>query len=164
MDDKDNFLLEASDVRFGRSGDGQVVVRLRGRFVVVGNLMAASPITDPQHMVSLRDEHGEELGILGDVAQLDPISQQIVAEELERSYFMPRITDILDIREDLGVVSWDVETSKGERSFHVRDIRQNVRKIGRRRLIIRDVDGNRYEIHDWGDLPAPAERLLQPYL
>ena len=95
---------------------------------------------------------------------LDEISRQIVVEELERTYFMPRITDVYDIHDDLGVVSWEVATDKGDRSFHVRNIRQNVRKMGRRRLVIRDVDGNRYEIRDWARPPAPPEKLLEPYL
>ncbi len=164
MDSQDEFLLQPSDVRFGRSGDGQIIMRRSGAFIVVGTLMAASPITDPRHMVSVRNEHGEEVGILSDVDALDEISRQIVVEELERTYFMPRITDVYDIHDDLGVVSWEVATDKGDRSFHVRNIRQNVRKMGRRRLVIRDVDGNRYEIRDWARLPAPAEKLLEPYL
>ena len=164
MDAQDDFLLQPSDIRFGRGGDGQIVMSLRGRVVAVGNVMAASPITDPRRMVSIRDDRGEEIGILPDVDALDPISRQVIADELERAYFMPRITDILDVHEDLGVVSWLVETDKGERTFHVRTIRQNVRKIGRRRLVIKDVDGNRYEISDWAALPGPAEKLLQPYL
>ena len=164
MSDDDSFIIKAADVHFGRSGDREIVMRTGGRFVTVGNVMAASPITDPRRMVSVRDEQGEEIGILDDVTQLDPTSQRIILDELERVYFMPRIVDIIDIREDLGVVSWEVETDKGERSFQVRNIRQNVRKVGRRRIIIRDVDGNRYEVRDWAELPGPAERLLQPYL
>ena len=164
MADDDSFLIKAADVHFGRSGDGEIVMRTGGRFVTVGNVMAASPITDPRRMVSVRDEQGEEVGILDDVTQLDPTSQRIILDELERVYFMPRIVDIIDICEDLGVVSWEVETDKGERSFQVRNIRQNVRKLDRRRIIIKDVDGNRYEVRDWAELPGTAERLLQPYL
>jgi len=126
--------------------------------------MAASPITDPGRMVSIRDENGDEIGILDDVQRLDPASQTIVREELERAYFMPRIIDILDIQEDLGVETWTVETDKGTRLFQVRNPRQNVRRITRRRLIIKDVDGNRYEIRNYTELPGPAERLLRAYL
>lgn len=164
MDPQDDFLLPAADVRFGRGGDGQIVMRLRGRFITVGTVMAASPITDPHRMVSVRDDDGEEVGILADVNELEPVSRQVVLEELERTYFMPRITDILDVEEDLGVVSWRVATDKGERTFQVRNVRQNVRKFRGRRLVIKDVDGNRYEIRDWAALPDPAGKLLQPYL
>ena len=164
MADEERFILKGSDVRFGRSGDGQVLLKKGGKILLVSNLMAASPITDPNRMVSVRDENGAEIGILDDVRQLDPASQKIVAEELDRSYFMPRITDVIDITEDLGVETWAVETDKGPRVFQVRNPRQNVRRITRRRLVIKDVDGNRYEIHNYTELPASAERLLRDYM
>ena len=112
----------------------------------------------------IRDEEGTEIGLLDDVRGLDPDSQRIIRDELERSYFMPRITDVLDVREELNVVIWEVETNRGPRKFEVRHVRQNIRRMGRRRLVIKDVDGNRYEIRDWIKLPPLAQKLIQNYL
>ena len=130
----------------------------------VGSVMSVFPLTRPARMVALRDADGDEIGILDDVRKLDPASRGIMAEELERAYFMPAINDILDVREELRVVTWDVVTDKGPRTFQVRHVRQNVRRMGRRRLVIKDVDGNRYEIRDWLKLPPFAQKMIQIYL
>jgi len=164
MTHDEKFVLKASDLRFGRAADGRVVLKIGDVLRPVGSIMAAFPLSDPHCMVALRDDNGEEIGLLDDARQLDPVSLKIVGEELERSYFMPKITDIFDVQEDLGVVNWEVDTDKGHRVFQVRNVRQNVRKLGRRRLVIKDVDGNRYEVTDTTTLPVPAERLLHPYL
>jgi hypothetical protein len=160
----EGFLLAASNVRFLRNADDRVVMIRDGEALALGNVMSAFPLTGPGKMVSVRDEEGEELGVLDDIHALDAESRQVLREELERSYFMPRITDILDVREELSVVTWEVETNRGFRTFHVRHVRQNVRKLGRRRLVIKDVDGNRYEVKDWITLPPHAQKLIQNYL
>jgi hypothetical protein len=164
MPQDDDFVLPAADVRIERDGDGHLVLHLREEARAVGSVVSAFPLTQPGSMVSLRDEEGVEIGILEDVRKLEPASCEIMTEELERAYFMPTITDILDIEEELGVVIWEVETDKGPRTFQVRSIRQNVRKMGGRRLVIKDVDGNRYEVADWLKLPPLAQKLIQSYL
>ena len=77
---------------------------------------------------------------------------------------MPRVTDILDLRERMNGVEWEVQTNRGPRSFQVRHVRWSVRRIGPRRLVIKDVDGNRYEIRDWMQLSPASQKLLEPYL
>ena len=163
MTETGDFLIKAPDVRFARNAEGRVILRRGGERLVVGNVLSAFPLTRPGRMVSIRDEQGEEVGVLDDVHALDPESRHILLDELERSYFMPRITDIVAVKEDLGVVSWEVETNRGPRTFDVRRVRQNVRRMGLRRLVIKDVDGNRYEIRDWQELPSAAQRLIQVY-
>jgi hypothetical protein len=164
MPDTDTFVLEPADIRLGRATDGQVLLHRGEQVVNVGSVMSAFPLTRPGHMVSIRDEEGEEIGLLRNVAALDPRSRRIMEEELERAYFMPRIRDIVDIREELSVVTWEVETDRGPRQFEVRNVRQNVRRMGRRRFVIKDVDGNRYEIQDWADLPPAAQRIIWNHL
>ena len=160
----ESYLLSPDDVRLSRDDRGDVILTSGGRSQVVARVLSAFPLTHPEGMVSLRDEQGNEIGILADAGKLDDKSMKIVAEALERSYFMPRIVDIFGISERLNIVEWEVDTDRGLRTFHVRHIRQNIRRVGRRRLVIKDVDGNRYEIRDWMNLPAAAQRPLEPYL
>ena len=164
MSDEDHFVIQATEVRLSRSPEGQLVLHQDDSAQSVGSVMSVFPLTRPARMVALRDADGDEIGILDDVRKLDPASRGIMAEELERAYFMPAINDILDVREELRVVTWDVVTDKGPRTFQVRHVRQNVRRMGRRRLVIKDVDGNRYEIRDWLKLPPFAQKMIQIYL
>lgn len=154
----------ASEVRFRRDSEGGVLMESADGQQTVAGMIAAFPLSNPRGMVSLRDADGRELGILENVRELDPDSRQIVREELERSYFMPRIKDVLKIQESLNVVEWEVLTNKGPRVFQIRNIRKNVRRIGPRRFVVKDVDGNRYEIRDWMTIPPRGQKILEPYL
>lgn len=161
---RDDFVIRAAHAAVTRNEAGRVIVTVNGRSHRIGQVAGAFPLSNPGRMVLLRDEEGEEIGILDDAAALDPASRNIVAEELERSYFMPAIQDVLALRLDLGVETWEVETDKGRRAFMVRNPRVNVRHVGRRRLVIRDVDGNRYEVRDWTRFSPRARRLLEAHL
>lgn len=163
--DIEDIFIEAEKVAFRRDEHGEVWVTLGdGPAQRLGGCISAFPLTHPHQLVAIRDEQGEDLAMLDDVDRLDEASHAIVSEELERTYFMPWIQDILDIDEHLNVVEWEVVTDKGERTFQVRNVRQNVRRVGRRQFVIKDVDGNRYEISDWMALPAAAQKLLEGYL
>ena len=164
MPDESNFLIDAVAVRIVKTEKGRLELHRDGRVEPVGSIVSAFPLTGPGAMVSLRDEEGDEIGILDNVARLDPASREVMKGELERSYFMPVISDIVDIREELGVVTWEVETDRGPRTFQVRNVRQSIRKMANRRLVIKDVDGNRYEVRDWLGLQPLAQKLLQIYL
>ncbi len=157
-------LYEAKRVSFRRNDEGDVLLVEDGQERLIANIVSAFPLTHPRRMVSLRDQEGREIGILDRVRDLDGDSRQIVATELDRSYFMPRIKDIMDVQEKLGVTTWDVETNRGPRTFQVRRARHDVRRIGPQRFVVRDVDGNRYEIRDWMALPAPAQKLIEGYV
>lgn len=159
-----SFVIPAQDAQFRRGEDGTVLMRTDGEETPIATFVGAFPLTHPGGMIALRDLQGEEIGILDDVDGLDEESRRIVREGLERSYFMPRIIDIQDIHESLNVVEWKVETNKGPRDFEVRNVRKNIRRFGSRRLVIRDVDANRYEIRDWMKLPPYAQKLLEPYI
>jgi len=164
MNQEKTFLIRAADVRFARGRDGRVqLITVEGK-KRVGQVTGIFPISNPGHMISLRDQEGLEIGILDDMHGLDVESKKLIKEELEKSYFMPRIVDIYSIDEKLHVLIWEVETDKGRRAFEVRHVRQNVRRTGPRRFIVKDVDGNRYEIRDWTALPVRARRIIERYL
>jgi hypothetical protein len=159
-----SFIIRAGAVRFERDPKGAVwMVRDETR-TPVSSVVAAFPLSHRESMVSVRDSEGEEIGILDDLHSLDDPSRAVVEYELDRTYFMPRIIDIIEIDEALNVVEWFVETNKGPRRFQAHSVQKNVRRIGHRRLVIKDVDGNRYEVQDWTVLPPAAQALLEPYL
>jgi len=159
-----NFLIEASHVRFEREDDDHVYMITSGGRQEVGTITMAFPLSNRGRMIVVRNAEGEEIGILDNLKSLDAASRRIANEEMEKSYFLPRIQDVFDVTEKLGVATWKVQTDRGPRTFQVRRPRQNLRKIGRRRVIIRDVDGNRYELSDWTTLPRRTRRLFEEYL
>ncbi len=160
-----DFSAAADDVRLRRpERESSLRLVLNGETRRVSRVANAFPLSASSPVVAFFDTEGEEIGIMRQPDALDQQSHRVLQEELEKSYFMPRIVQIIDIEEEMGVESWDVVTDKGERSFEVRDPRRNVRKISGRRVIIKDVDGNRYEVKDWTGLDRDSLQLLTKHL
>jgi hypothetical protein len=157
-------LVDGSKVRFAVGDGGSVLMESDGKQTVLGNMAMAFPLSQRTRLIVLRDSAGREIGILDDIRKLDAASKKIARDQIEKAYFLPRILDITDIREELNVVTMHVVTDRGERSFQVRNVRKNLRRLGDRRLLIKDVDGNRYEIRDWAQLSPPVFVQLQEYL
>ena len=159
----DDHMLAGSQVRFSRKEGDSAFMTIGDREYEVGAIIMAFPISSRNRLVAVRDTRGEEIGIIRDISNMDPHSRKIVSAEVEKSYFMPRILKVLDVTEKLNVGTWKVETNRGSRTFQVRRPRQNLRKIGPR-IIIRDVDGNRYEICDWTKLSLRGRSQVEEYI
>lgn len=119
----------------------------------------AFPISGADHMVTFVDRDGNEIGVLLDPAQLDPASLQALDAEMELAYFVPRITKIIDLKDEYGLRTWQVETDRGPREFATQS-RYDVRPVSKTRYFIRDVDGNRYEISDTRSLDPKSRSKL----
>jgi hypothetical protein len=157
--------VATDQVKLQRPDDGaDVVLLLNGEHYQIGRIASAFPISSSLNNIAFFNEEGEEIGVMKEVNCLDEQSRQILKEELEKAYFMPRIQAVLRMDESLGVESWTVETDKGERTFEVRDPRRNVRRISGRRVLIKDVDGNRYEVPNWAALDKKSIALLMRHL
>jgi len=121
------------------------------------------PITDSESYVSFYEivdgKRGKEIGIIENIDKLDPESKKLLKAELKREYFMPRIVKINSMTESHGVMKFDVETDKGRRVFETR-YKEDIRRISGNRIIIRDADGNRYEIRNQNELDPRSQSLI----
>jgi len=151
-------------LRFRKTAAGDVVMTQGDKTMNVSYVAAAFPLSDPGRMVSVRDEAGKEITIIENINKLDRESMRLLNEMLEKTYFIPEITGVNSVKEKGEIVSWEVETDKGARTFEVRNVRQDVRRLGAKTLVIKDVDRNRYRINDLGQLPVRAQRLIYEYL
>lgn len=123
-------------------------------------LLRAFPLSEPDRFLSVRDGANEEVGLIVDPAQLDGESQKVVAEYLERRYIVPVVTKIVSARERFGTVDWTMETDRGLCRFTTRNLRENIQRPAPGRIIINDVDGNRYDIRDLDELSREGQELL----
>ncbi len=120
----------------------------------------AFPLTQPNQYISLLDVHKNELGLIEDLNQLKKADQTVLAEELEKCYFMPKITKIHFIEGRFGVTEWEVETDSGSVSFDLRS-RNDITALNAGRVLIKDIDGNRYEIVNYHRLDPKSVALLE---
>ena len=124
----------------------------------------AFPLSDPDRYIGLRDGDDKDIGILETLHGLDSESRMVVDEELERRYFTPQITKVISVTEEFGVVTWDVDTTKGPRRFLVRNLKDSTFTLGASRVMMTDVDSNRYEIPDAYALGPQALVVLSKIL
>ena len=121
------------------------------------------PLTNSEIYISLCEikdgKRDKEIGIIEDIAKLDTESKNMLKIELKREYFMPRITKINSMEENHGVMKFDVETDKGRRVFETR-YKEDIRKLTGGRIVIRDADGNRYEVRNQSELDQRSMNLI----
>jgi hypothetical protein len=125
--------------------------------------MRAFPLSDPEHFVALLDSDGSEVALIEDLAALPERPRELLLQELEKSYFLPQVVRVLEITDDFGIQRWEVETDRGLRVFEVRS-REDLRWVYPGQLLIRDVDGNRYEIKRFDDLDTQSRLKIETYL
>ena len=70
------------------------------------------------------------------------------------------IQRIVVAKERFGTVDWTMETDRGVCSFTTRNLRENVQRPAPGRIILNDVDGNRYDIRNLDDLSHESRELL----
>ena len=121
----------------------------------------AFPLSDPEEYIGLLDNKDRVIGMVKSLEVLDSASRRTAREALDRRYFTPTIRRILSMREEHGVHYCRVETDYGLRRFAAKGIRDQMLYVAEDGLMITDVDGNRYRIHDWKELDARSRRCLQ---
>jgi hypothetical protein len=155
-------LLDPGGLRLCRDAFEDLQVEFQdGRVLGPVAVVRAFPISATGDFVILKDGDGKELGVIRRVAELDPASRQVLEAELERVYFTPRITRIRSIKVDFRIPKWEVETDRGHRIFEISNSRNDIHSLGGGRVLIRDADGNRYEIPDYRKLDPFSYALVE---
>ncbi len=153
--------LDPKGVTMCLDGFGDLRMALRGTPDPIRvSAVRAFPLSALDTFIALKDESGKEIGIIADVSQLDHGSARVLMDELGKCYHMPKIVRINDIDETYGVPKWDVETNKGRRRFELKS-RRDSRLLADGRVVITDMDGNRYEIPDYTALDKRSIGLIE---
>ncbi|MGQ9729716.1 MAG: DUF1854 domain-containing protein [Candidatus Zipacnadales bacterium] len=157
--------LDPTTIRLFRGPLGEYRLELTGdRCYLNCRASRCFPFSDPEHYIALFDGLKGEIGVIYDPRELDPESQEVLVEILDRRYFLPTIQHVKSIREEYSVVYWSVETDEGPRDFVCRGLRDAVNELHDGRLIITDVDGNRFQIPDYTLLSRSVQATLDRVL
>jgi hypothetical protein len=150
-------------IRITRNSQGALVLQRSGEEPRPVKPVRALPLTDPDNWIGLMDEKGKPVHMVESLAALDPDSRDLLTRELEQIYFLPKITRIREVVEEYGVLRLQVDTDRGPRAFEIRT-REHIRFLPDGRILLRDLDGNRYEIPCVHDLDLRSQVLAQGYL
>lgn len=153
--------LDAKSIKIYRNELDDLVVELPdGSKHENARAICAFPLSNPSEFIVFRDKEDNEIGLIENIKHLKSKSRKALEEELQKSYFIPHITKIKNLEEKFGVSQWEVETNKGTHTLNVKN-REEVRLISSGRVLIKDADGNRYEILDYRKLDAKSIAFLE---
>lgn len=156
--------LDAVNLKIARNSFEELTVELPdGTTHTNVEAVRSFPLTDSNKYITLLDSEGKEIGIVRDIKQLPRESAETLLSELQKRYFMPKITKIYELDGEFGVTRWVVETNRGPVTFSMRT-RYDVVSLENGRVLIKDADGNRYEIENYHGLDPESIVLLETQL
>ena len=147
------------DIAAGEKGEPEHYERVR--------VVRSFPFTAPTTYISIRttEEKSKEIGIIKDITKdVSKETRKMLEEQMSLRYFTPVITKIHDIREEYGHAYWEVETTEGPCKFVIYMNSSSVVSLSDVRLMITDLDGNRFEIPDYTKLSAGELKKLDLFL
>jgi len=117
------------------------------------------PWSDPTRFVSLRDEDGNEVGLVHNVLDLPSAMQAALMGEMAVAGFVLEIERVIAIEEEIEVRTWKVETIQGVRTMQTgRD--EWPRELPGGGMVVKDVAGDLYHVTDVSKLDATSRKLL----
>jgi hypothetical protein len=142
---------------------GQLIMTTNDGQTFTGVVPArAFPISDPDHWISICDEHGQEVLRIDDIGSLSAEVRKIIELELSQREFVPVIRRILSATPH-EPSDWTVETDRGRTSFQMNN-EDDVRRIEPDQASIVDAHGIRYLITSVRGLDGASRRILEHFL
>lgn len=153
--------LQPEECRFRVTPGGFLALDCGEAHYSVVSAYRSFPLTLGDRYISIRDDKEKEIGIIADLAQFTPGQAALVRAELERRYFTPIIERVIKLKEEFGYIYWEVETDRGPRRFTTRGYHDSIVPVSDVRVLILDVDGNRFEIPDYRALDPKSAKQVE---
>ncbi|NLY10781.1 MAG: DUF1854 domain-containing protein [Firmicutes bacterium] len=153
--------LEPNEAVFSINEGGILTLNLNGKEYNKVDLYRAFPFRFKDKYISVRDENGDEIGMIFDLNKFNKASKEAILHELNWRYFSPIIKRVISVKEEFGYIYWDVETDRGFKKFVTRSRDQGLQLVNETRLLVTDMTGNRFEIPDIRVLDAKSKHLIE---
>lgn len=168
---RESIPLTKENAHFFRSEGGLISLEVTQPDGTVENFeriipIRAFPITEPNEFIAIREPdkkdkgHGEEIGMIRHITDVDEEAQALINEELDRRYFTPAITRIYSMKDKFGYSYWDIETTSGKMTIMM----SAVRSVEDGRVFVFDIEGNCFSIEDVEKLDKLSLRKIETYL
>lgn len=118
------------------------------------------PISNSDCYLSVLDNNGNEVAIIRNASHLSVESQEALAKFLHQYYIIPDIKKVNSISWKDGTLTVNADTDYGVSNFKVRSRLFNIKYQRDGRVIIRDVDDNRYQITNPKALDSKTKELM----
>ncbi len=158
--------LTEDNASFEKTPGGFVSLKIGDEEYDRVEIYQAFPFTDPDLYISVRtaDEKAKEIGMIADLKKLSPKTQKILKEQIGYRYFTPEIKKVYSVKSEYGFAYFDVLTDSGRCRFVIRMNGGAVISLTETRILILDLDGNRFEIPDVSRLSARERKQLDLFI
>lgn len=159
-------MLDGDNASFSRTPGGFVSLKTKDKEYERVGVYLTFPLTNPEEFVSIReaDEKAKEIGMVEKLSVLPANQQEMLREQIKLRYFMPSITKVLDVKDEYGYAYWNVVTTFGACRFTTQMSGDAVVHLSDSRLLVTDIDGNRYEIPDFYSLSVIERKKLDLFI
>lgn len=158
--------LTKENAKFERTPGGFVKLTYKDKIYERVGVYRTFPVTMPDEYISIReaDEKAREIGVVEKLSALDANQAKMLTEQLNLRYFTPEITKIFDIRTEYGYGYFHVMTTYGECRFTIHTGGSSVVSLTDTRIVINDLDGNRFEVPDITKLTTTERKKLDLFI
>lgn len=158
--------LTKDNAVFARTEGGFVSLEFDGKKWDRVQVIRLFPFTEPDQFISIRtvEERSKEIGVIEDMKKVSRETRKMLEEQLNLHYFTPVIQKVLDIKDEYGYAYFYVMTDRGECRFTINMGGNAVVRLTDTRLLITDLDENRFEIPDVLQLSQKEQRKLDLFL
>lgn len=158
--------ITKDNATFSRTEGGFVSLEMDGQFWDRIQVIRLFPFSEPDSFLSIRtvEERSREIGVISNLKDVDKETRRMLKEQLDLHYFTPVIQKIMDIKDEYGYAYFHVLTDRGECRFTINMGGNGVVRLSDQRLLITDLDENRFEIHDVFALTQKEQRKLDLFL
>lgn len=158
--------LTPETAAFARTAGGFVSLQLGEESYPRVQVVRMFPFSEPEKYVSIRtaEETSKEIGVIENLGTFPEEVREMLEEQLELRYFTPVITKIYSIKDEYGYAYFDVETDRGRCRFVIHMGGNAVVHLSDVRILISDIDENRFEIPDVTKLTVKEQKRLDLFL
>ncbi|MCK6390872.1 MAG: DUF1854 domain-containing protein [Azonexus sp.] len=123
----------------------------------------AFPIAAPDEGISLISVEGHEVLWADRIADLPPVTRELIEAELASREFVPEISCIRQVSSFACPSTWEITTDRGETRLTLKG-EEDIRRLTPTRLLIADAHGIQYLIRDMQTLDRHSRKLLDRFL
>ena len=158
--------LTKENAVFARTEGGFISLEFDGKKWERVQVIRLFPFTEPDQFISIRtvEERSKEIGVIEDMKKVSKETRKMLEEQLKLHYFTPVIQKVLDIKDEYGYAYFHVMTDRGECRFTINMGGNAVVRLTDTRLLITDLDENRFEIPEVLQLSQKEQRKLDLFL
>lgn len=155
--------IDTKKAQFETLESGFLKLSLEGKVYDKVTLTRLLPYSQEESYITVIQGQ-EEIGIIKDLSALDKQQYNKVTAHLNYKYYIPEITKINSVKEKMGFLYIDLETTGGQKEICIADFVSNIRIIKDNLLSITDVEGNKYRMSNIGALDKESRQKIDVFL